>query len=115
MKKKKQQYKYMVVINWSDEDGAYVAEVPELPGCATHGKTFESAAKYVGEAIEAWLEGAKESGHPIPEPLSLKKCSGKFITRVDPSLHKALMMKAKAKGKSMNALVEDALKQVLTH
>ena len=60
--------KYEIILYWSDEDGVFVAEVPELPGCMAHGKTQESALKSVKEAIGLWLETAREFGDPIPEP-----------------------------------------------
>lgn len=60
--------KYEVIIYWSEEDGAYVAEVPELPGCAAHGPTQEAALASAQEAIRLWLDTAKEFGDPIPEP-----------------------------------------------
>ena len=60
--------KYEVIIYWSNENGVFVAEVPELPGCAAHGDTQQAALKQVGEAIDLWLETAREFGDPIPEP-----------------------------------------------
>ena len=53
---------------WSDEDQVFVAEVPELPGCMAHGDTQEKALKNVNEAIELWIETAREFGDPVPEP-----------------------------------------------
>lgn len=61
-------FKYEVIIFWSDEDAAYVAEVPELPGCMAHGNTYELALENIREAMELWLETAREFGDPIPEP-----------------------------------------------
>ena len=61
-------HKYEIVIYWSNEDGAFVVEVPELPGCMAHEDTQESALKAVGEAVELWLDTAREFGDPIPEP-----------------------------------------------
>ena len=61
-------YKYKIIIYWSREDDAFVAEVPELPGCMVHGKTYEEAIKNIQEAIHLWIETAKEFGDPIPEP-----------------------------------------------
>jgi predicted RNase H-like HicB family nuclease len=58
---------YAINIHWSDEDGVYVAEVPELPGCAAHGDTEESALKNAKEAIRLWIDTAREFGDPIPE------------------------------------------------
>ncbi len=60
--------KYEVIIYWSDEDQAFVAEVPELPGCAAHGSTQETALANAQEAIGLWIETAKELGDPIPAP-----------------------------------------------
>jgi predicted RNase H-like HicB family nuclease len=60
--------KYEVVIYWSDEDGAFVAEVPELPGCAAHGKTQAAALANAQTAIGLWITTAKEFGDPVPRP-----------------------------------------------
>jgi len=60
--------KYEVIIYWSEEDEAFVAEVPELPGCAAHGPTQEAALSHAQEAIRLWLDTAKEFGDPVPEP-----------------------------------------------
>lgn len=60
--------KYEVIIYWSEEDGAFVAEAPQLPGCAAHGPTQEAALASAQEAIRLWLDTAREFGDPIPEP-----------------------------------------------
>lgn len=60
--------RYEVIIYWSDEDQAYVAEVPELPGCSAHGDTYESALSNAKQAISLWIETAKEFNDPIPAP-----------------------------------------------
>jgi predicted RNase H-like HicB family nuclease len=60
--------KYEIIIYWSDEDQAFVAEVPELPGCAAHGPTQEAALANAKEAIQLWIDTAKEFGDPIPAP-----------------------------------------------
>ncbi len=59
---------YSIIIQWSDEDQVYIATVPELPGCKTHGKTYKEALKQAQYAIEGWIELAKELGRPIPPP-----------------------------------------------
>ena len=58
--------KYEIIIFWSDEDQAYVADVPELPGCMAHGDSHESALQNARSAIELWIETAKEFGDLIP-------------------------------------------------
>jgi predicted RNase H-like HicB family nuclease len=60
--------KYEVIIFWSAEDEAFVAEVPELPGCMAHGATQEEALANAKAAEDLWLDTAKEFGDPIPEP-----------------------------------------------
>ncbi len=59
---------YEVIIYWSAEDAAFVAEVPELAGCMAHGGTRAEALRNAEEAIDLWLDTAKEFGDPIPEP-----------------------------------------------
>ncbi|MEK6681534.1 MAG: type II toxin-antitoxin system HicB family antitoxin [Nitrospirota bacterium] len=61
-------YKYEIIIYWSKEDEAFIAEVPELPGCMAHGETPENALKNAKEAIQLWVDTAKEFGDNIPEP-----------------------------------------------
>ena len=61
-------YKYEIILYWSNEDDAFVAEVPELPGCMVHDDTQEAALKNVNQAIALWVDTAKEFGDPVPEP-----------------------------------------------
>ncbi len=60
--------KYEVIIFWSAEDDAFVAEVPELPGCVAHGATQEEALANAKAAERLWIDTAKEFGDPVPEP-----------------------------------------------
>lgn len=69
-------HKYEIIICWSDEDGVFLGEVPELPGCVAHGETQESALKAVGEAVGLWIGTAREFGDPIPEPKGEKSVLG---------------------------------------
>lgn len=62
------QRRYEVIIYWSEEDEAFIAEVPELPGCAADGVTYEQVLANVQVIIEEWIETAKDLGRPIPEP-----------------------------------------------
>ena len=59
---------YEIIIYWSNEDQAFVAEVPELPGCMAHGDTQELALAHANQAIQLWIDTAREFGDPIPEP-----------------------------------------------
>jgi predicted RNase H-like HicB family nuclease len=61
-------WRYEIIIFWSDEDQAYVAEVPELPGCASDGATYKQALTNVETIIGEWIETARELGRAVPEP-----------------------------------------------
>jgi predicted RNase H-like HicB family nuclease len=60
--------KYEIILYWSAEDEAFIAEVPELPGCAADGGTRMQALDNAETAIREWIETASELGRPIPEP-----------------------------------------------
>ncbi len=60
--------KYEIIIYWSEEDQAFIAEVPELLGCAADGATYKEALTNVEFIIQEWIETAKELGRPIPQP-----------------------------------------------
>ena len=60
--------RYEIIIYWSAEDHAFIAEVPELPGCAADGPTYEEAIRNVKVVISEWIETAQELGRPVPEP-----------------------------------------------
>ena len=64
----KNSYKYETVIYWSKEDEAYIAEVPELAGCAADGETYQEAVSNVEVIIGEWIETAKQKGREIPQP-----------------------------------------------
>jgi predicted RNase H-like HicB family nuclease len=61
-------YKYEIIIYWSNEDNAFIAEVPELPGCMADGQTYEEVLKNVQTIIEEWIETAKSLNREIPKP-----------------------------------------------
>jgi predicted RNase H-like HicB family nuclease len=60
--------RYTTVIYWSDEDQAFIAEAPELPGCIAHGPTQEAALASAQEAIQLWIDTANEFGDEVPKP-----------------------------------------------
>ena len=61
-------FKYELVVYWSQEDEAFIVEVPELAGCMADGETYEKAISNTQLVIKEWVETAKEVGKPIPEP-----------------------------------------------
>jgi len=60
--------RYEIILYWSAEDNAFIAEIPELPGCMAHGDTQEAALANVKEAMQLWITTAREFGDPVPEP-----------------------------------------------
>ena len=60
--------RYEVIIYWSDEDQAFIAEIPELPGCAADGATYQEAIANAEVVIREWIETALELGRTVPEP-----------------------------------------------
>ena len=61
-------HKYEIILYWSNQDQTFVAEVPELPGCMAHGHSQEAALRQVKEAIQLWIDTAREFGEPVPKP-----------------------------------------------
>lgn len=59
---------YRVMVEWSDDDAAYIASVPRLPGCVSHGGTVEETGRKISEAVALWLESASRHGDAIPAP-----------------------------------------------
>lgn len=59
---------YHINLFWSDDDGCWIADVPDLKYCSAHGDTPDEAVASIQEAVELWLETAGECGLPIPEP-----------------------------------------------
>lgn len=102
-----EQYAYRVV--WSNEDGEFVATVAEMPSLSwlapTQIEAFEGLRTLVGDVIA----DMRASEEPIPEPLSLKKYSGKFVVRIPPELHRRLAIEAAEEHVSLNRLVATRL------
>ncbi len=63
-----QHLRYSLIIDWSPEDAAFIVTVPELPGCRTHGETYEEAVAQAQDAIEGWLDVANQDGVDPPPP-----------------------------------------------
>ena len=61
-------HKYEIIIYWDKLDQVYIADVPELSGCLAHGSTYDEALSNIQEAIQLWIDTAREFGDPVPEP-----------------------------------------------
>ena len=106
-------FEYQVNIIFDHRDNIYVAKVPDLENCHSHGETPEEALVNIREAIDLWLEVAKKKKIPIPVPMSKRKFSGKFVVRTPIKLHAILAQEAHSRGKSLNELIIDFLSQSL--
>lgn len=103
---RKTDHKYQIVLRFIPEDGLWVAAVPELPGCSTHGKTKAEALANIEEAIDEWVATAQEKGWPVPvAKTGLEEYSGRFVVRLPKSLHRQLARLAEAEGVSLNQYV----------
>ena len=60
--------KYEVIIYWSEEDQAFIAEVPELPGCAADGENYQDSLQNLEIIMQEWIETARQLGRSIPQP-----------------------------------------------
>ena len=60
--------RYEIIVYWNDDDQTFIAEVPELPGCAADGATYQEAIANAEVVIKEWIETATELGRPIPQP-----------------------------------------------
>ena len=96
-----------------EEGGGYLIEFPDLPGCMSDGDTVEEAISNGQDAIEAWIDAAKQMGRDIPKPGELEQQSGKWVQRVPKSIHFRLVRRAKEEGVSLNTLVITMLTESL--
>ena len=101
-RKKTDTLAYQVNISYDPRDEIYVARIPELENCHSHGSTPDEALTNAKEAVALWMETAHEHRIPIPEPINQKKFSGKFVLRAPVELHAHLAQEALRHGKSMN-------------
>ncbi|MEH1766456.1 type II toxin-antitoxin system HicB family antitoxin [Nostoc sp.] len=61
-------FRYEIILYWSELDQAFIAEVPELSGCAADGNSYQEALQNVELVVQEWIETAKDLGRPVPEP-----------------------------------------------
>lgn len=96
---------YRIVLHPADE-GGFVAEIQELPGCLTQGESVQEAMEMIEDAKRAWLEVALEDGIEISEPIrDTEEYSGKLNIRIPKSLHRILSEKAKEENVSLNQYI----------
>lgn len=94
---------YQVVVRWSAEDDCFIASLPALDGCVTHGSSEEEALNNASEAAQLWLDSAHRLGHTIPKPTD--QYSGRMTIRLPTSLHQRIAEEAEREGVSINQWV----------
>jgi len=102
---------YTYRVTWSEDDNEYVGLCVEFPGLSWLAGTPESALKGIRKVVANVVEDMKSNDEIIPEPLSKKNFSGKFMVRVPPEVHRNLAIKAAEEGVSLNRLASTKLSQ----
>jgi len=104
---KNDRYTYRVI--WSEDDQEYVGLCTEFPSLSWLGKTPELALTGIREVIEGVTKDMRAAGEEIPEPISGKRYSGKFMVRVPPEVHRNLAIQAAESGVSLNRIAGSKL------
>lgn len=107
MELKNERYTYRVT--WSKEDSEYVGLCIELPSLSWLESSPEKALKGIRQAVAEVMADLEANGEPLPEPLALRKDSGRFMLRIPPELHRRLAVGAAEAGISLNRLASDKL------
>ncbi len=106
---KAQTGRYTKIVEWSDEDQCFVGRCPEIMLGGVHGNDESKVYTQLCNAVEEMIELIHADGHELPQPLSAKQFSGKFVLRVEPAMHRRLAIKAQAAGESLNSFCAKAL------
>jgi len=107
MAKKVDRYTYRVT--WSEEDREYVGLCLEFPSLSWLGRSQEKSLLGIRKVVAETVADLRRSKEPVPEPLSTRAYSGKFLVRLPPEVHRMLAMKAAESGVSLNRLVSSKL------
>jgi predicted HicB family RNase H-like nuclease len=101
--------KYTYRVTWSEEDGEYVGLCAEFPSLSWLADTQEAALAGIRDTVSQVIEDMQSTGEPIPEPLAIRKYSGKFTVRVPPEVHRKLQIQAAESNVSFNRLISSKL------
>jgi len=101
--------RYTYRVTWSEDDGEFVGLCADFPSLSWLARTPETALRGMRRLLTETVAELKQSGEPIPEPLSIRNYSGKFIVRVPPQVHRNLALEAAESGVSINRLVSSKL------
>ena len=101
--------RYTYRVTWSEEDNEYVGLCAELPGLSWLEPTPEKALKGIRQVVSEVIADLKANEEPVPEPIALRRFTGKFMVRVPPELHRRLSLEAAEAGVSLNRLASERL------
>jgi type II secretory ATPase GspE/PulE/Tfp pilus assembly ATPase PilB-like protein len=98
---------YSVLLHEIEDEGEkyWIAEIPELPGCKSHGSSVEEAIKNIEEAKREWIEDSLEQGEEVPAPIDRENFGGRILVRMSRSLHRSLSLVAESERLSLNQLI----------
>ncbi|MGD8404258.1 MAG: toxin-antitoxin system HicB family antitoxin [Anaerolineales bacterium] len=100
---------YTYRVTWTEEDGEYVGLCVEFPSLSWLASEPEVALQGIRQVVADVVADLQANGEPVPEPLAVKKYSGRFMVRIPPDLHRRLALEAAESGVSLNRLVADKL------
>ena len=103
--------RYTYRVTWSEEDGEYVGVCAEFPSLSWLATEPEAALHGIRDIVAQVVADLQANGEPVPEPLAVKKYSGRFLVRVPPELHRQLALEAAESGVSLNRLAADKLRR----
>ena len=101
--------RYTYRVTWSDEDQEYVGLCAEFPSLSWLEKTPEKALQGIRALVKKSVADIKRAEEPVPEPISTRPFSGKFMVRVPPEVHRMLAIQAAESGVSLNRLISSKL------
>lgn len=103
-------YSYRVI--WSEEDNEYVGLCAEFPSLSWLAQTPEESLGGIRQIVAEVVSDLERTGESAPEPIAIKRYSGKFLVRVPPDLHRRLALEAAESGISLNRLASDKLSRI---
>jgi len=101
--------RYTYRVTWSEEDNEYVGLCAEFPSLSWLEPSPEGTLKGIRQAVAQIVSDLEANGESVPEPIAIKKYSGKFMVRIPPDLHRRLAIEAAESGVSLNRLASDRL------
>ena len=101
--------RYSYRVSWSDEDSEFVGICAEFPSLSWLARTPESALRGIRRVVALTVRDLEKNGEDVPEPISTRKFSGRFVVRVPPDVHRRLVREARENRVSLNRLVSSKL------